>query len=63
MVPPHKALTDAELKLFETSRKVYAAQLPQLKINDPISLYYGFEIGNIIKISRPGWEVHRVVAS
>ena len=63
MVPPHRALTKEEAKLFETSRKLVAAQLPQLKIGDPVSLYYGFDLGSIIRISRPGWEVHRVVAS
>jgi DNA-directed RNA polymerase subunit H (RpoH/RPB5) len=63
MVPPHKALTKNECEMFELSRKLLACQLPQIKISDPVSLYYGFELGSIIKISRPGWEVHRVVAS
>ena len=61
MVPPHKALSESEKKEFEEKRKICAAQLPELKSNDPVSLYYGFELGSIIRVSRPGWEVHRVI--
>lgn len=61
LVPKHECLTKDEEKIFQKSRKLDKCQLPQLKVSDPICLYYGFVSGNIIKVSRPGWTVFRIV--
>ena len=46
---------------FLKSRNILANMLPQLRLSDPICLYYGYKIGSIIKISRTAWTVYRVV--
>jgi DNA-directed RNA polymerase subunit H (RpoH/RPB5) len=63
MVPKHEALSEKDAEIFSEHRKIMPNQLPQLKIHDPISIYYGFEIGTIVKVRRPGWDVYRVVSS
>jgi DNA-directed RNA polymerase I, II, and III subunit RPABC1 len=63
LVPKHEGLSESDASVFLKSRKIESGQLPHLKVNDPISLYYGFEPGTIVKISRPGWTVFRVVVS
>lgn len=63
LVPPHTALTKKETEEFLTSRKLEALQLPNLKISDPIAMYYGFPVNSIIRIKRPGWDVYRVVVA
>lgn len=54
MVPKHTALTKSEAHEFLSHRKILLNQLPHLKKSDPVSAYYGFTIGTIVKIDRPG---------
>ena len=63
LVPQHIALTDKEKQEFTSARNIQCELLPQLKIHDPISLYYGYKIGTVVRISRPGWTVFRVVSN
>lgn len=63
LVPPHEALREEDAAVFLSHRKLERAQLPQLKVSDPVSLYYGYEAGTIVRVSRPGWTVFRVVAA
>jgi DNA-directed RNA polymerase subunit H (RpoH/RPB5) len=63
LVPNHYPLNENDSDIFLKSRKIERDQLPQLKVSDPISCYYGFEPNTIVKISRPGWSVYRVVVS
>jgi DNA-directed RNA polymerase subunit H (RpoH/RPB5) len=58
MVPPHMGLSKEDAKLFLEKRKILPMQLPQLKKTDPVSIYYGFNVGTIVKILRPGGVVH-----
>lgn len=62
MVPPHYRLSPEERAAFLRARQLEAAQLPQLKAQDPVAMYYGYEPGAVVRISRPGWTVFRVVA-
>ena len=61
MVPRHEALTSSDADIFLQTRKLNKDQLPQLKVTDPVSIYYGYAPGTIVKIQRPGWTVFRVV--
>ena len=61
MVPKHEALTKKDSDIFLSHRKLESNQLPQLKVSDPICLYYGFEQGTIVRVRRPGWTVFRIV--
>jgi len=63
LVPQHIALTEHEKQEFISSRNIQCELLPQLKIHDPISLYYGYKIGTIVRVCRPGWTVFRVVSN
>lgn len=63
LVPKHTALNEEEKKMFVEHRKIQPQELPELKIYDPVSLYYGFKLNDIIKIERPSWTVFRVVTS
>jgi DNA-directed RNA polymerase subunit H (RpoH/RPB5) len=54
MVPKHTALKHAEAQEFLMHRKILLNQLPHLKKSDPVSSYYGFTVGTIVKIDRPG---------
>src|SRR5436309_2537659 len=56
-VPEHEYLspTEAEAKLIEM--KTTRFQLPLLKITNPIARYYGWEVGDIIRIHRYDTEV------
>lgn len=63
LVPQHIALTEKEKQEFMKVRNIQCELLPQLKIHDPISLYYGYKIGTIVRISRPGWTVFRIVSN
>ena len=62
LVPKHEALHEKDAAVFLKARRIEREQLPQLRQADPISMYYGFAPGTIVKISRPGWTVFRVVA-
>ena len=63
MVPRHQRLTSDERAVFLERRKLAAGQLPQLKTADPVAVYYGYKPGDVVRISRPGWDVFRVVAT
>lgn len=63
LVPPHQALTENDAEIFLSHRKLLREQLPQLKLSDPVSMYYGYRPGTIVKIQRPGWTVYRVVTA
>ena len=51
-------LSKEDASLFLEKRKISPMQLPQLKKTDPVSIYYGFSVGTIVKILRPGGVVH-----
>lgn len=61
MVPKHTKLTSAFKKEFLEARKLESKQLPILRVTDPVALYYGYEVDDVIRVERPGWEVYRVV--
>jgi DNA-directed RNA polymerase I, II, and III subunit RPABC1 len=63
LVPKHEALTESDAKKFTQFRKIESNLLPQLKLSDPVSQYYGYKIGTIVKISRSDWTVYRVVTA
>jgi DNA-directed RNA polymerase subunit H (RpoH/RPB5) len=58
MVPRHIGLSKEDATKFLETRKIIPMQLPQLKKTDPVSIYYGFHVGTIVKIIRPGGVVH-----
>lgn len=60
-VPKHIKLTENEKKDFLKVRNVTLDQLPILRDTDPIVKYYGWGIGEIIKIERPGNNFYRVI--
>ena len=62
MVPKHQALEEEDARVFLSARKLTREQLPQLKLSDPISMYYGFQLGTIVKIQRASWTVFRIVS-
>jgi hypothetical protein len=61
MVPKHTKLTDNHKSEFLEARKLESKQLPILRLTDPVAAYYGYEVDDVIRIQRPGWEVYRVV--
>jgi DNA-directed RNA polymerase subunit H (RpoH/RPB5) len=61
LVPKHHSLSEEDAKVFLAHRKIDRFQLPQLKSSDPVSIYYGYEPGMVVKIERKGWTVFRVV--
>ena len=64
LVPKHEALSNKDVEIFTKERKIDKNQLPQLKVTDPISIYYGYSPGTVVKITRPGdWTIFRVVTS
>jgi len=63
LVPRHTALTETDAQIFLQHRKLKREQLPQLKVTDPVSLYYGYAPGTIVKIDRPAWTIFRVVTA
>jgi DNA-directed RNA polymerases I, II, and III subunit RPABC1 len=60
-VPKHVKLTENEKKEFLKVRNISLDQLPILRDNDPIVKYYGWDVGEIIKIERPGNNFYRVI--
>jgi len=63
LVPKHENMSEQDAAVFLKHRKLERFQLPQLKSTDPLSVYYGYEPGTIVKIQRQGWTVFRVVVS
>lgn len=60
-VPRHVRLTLNEASAFEEARRIQRHQLLVLRLDDPVSQYYGFEVGDIVRIERPGGAAYRVV--
>jgi DNA-directed RNA polymerase subunit H (RpoH/RPB5) len=60
-VPRHVRLTSSEASAFEEARRIQRHQLLVLRLDDPVSQYYGFEVGDIVRIERPGGAAYRVV--
>jgi DNA-directed RNA polymerase subunit H (RpoH/RPB5) len=52
LVPKFEKLGDAEKHKIMTQYSVTETQLPAMLIDDPISRYYNYKLGNLIKISR-----------
>lgn len=63
MVPKHTSLNGEETREFLESRKLEKCQLPQLKITDPVCMYYGYKLDTVVRVERPGWTVYRIVTS
>jgi DNA-directed RNA polymerase subunit H (RpoH/RPB5) len=62
-VPPHARLTEAEAAEFEAARSLQRYQLPVLLLKDPVSQYYGYAEGDIVRIQRPSGAFYRTVCS
>jgi len=60
-VPRHVRLTSNDASAFEEARRIQRHQLLVLRLDDPVSQYYGFEVGDIVRIERPGGAAYRVV--
>lgn len=52
LVPRHEPLTRQEAQKFLRDNKLKLNQMPILSVYDPIARYYGFRVGQIIKIHR-----------
>jgi DNA-directed RNA polymerase subunit H len=52
LVPPHIALTRSETASFWKERNVSPGQLCTLKTTDPVSLYYDYRPGTVVRIER-----------
>ena len=60
-VPKHVRLSASESVEFEESRSISRDKLPVLLLSDPVSLYYGYEVGDIIRVDRPSGPFYRTV--
>jgi DNA-directed RNA polymerase I, II, and III subunit RPABC1 len=59
LVPLHQKLSKEETAIF---KKKYGVKFPTLLKNDPISRFYGYERGDIIKVTRKGGYItYRIV--
>ena len=61
MVPRHTALSEAQATEFEETRGIRRENLPVLKSNDAVRIWYGWPRNTIVKIDRPSGTVWRVV--
>jgi DNA-directed RNA polymerase I, II, and III subunit RPABC1 len=52
LVPQHSRLTDEEKENIIKTFKVEPMNFPQIEVTDPISKYYKFKIGDMIRIQR-----------
>jgi DNA-directed RNA polymerase I, II, and III subunit RPABC1 len=52
LVPKHEEMTKDEEKALLKEYNIKESQLPKILINDPVSKFYGFQKGSIIKIYR-----------
>jgi DNA-directed RNA polymerase subunit H (RpoH/RPB5) len=62
LIPRHVALSETEAESFETSRGVKRGQLPILQLDDPVTAWYDWRKGTIIRVDRPQGPYWRVVA-
>jgi DNA-directed RNA polymerase subunit H (RpoH/RPB5) len=51
-VPKHEKLSNEELNILLQDFSVDIKNLPHIKIYDPISKWKGFEVGDVVKITR-----------
>lgn len=51
-VPFHKGLSPSEEKIVMSKYRLTKKQFPRISINDPVSRYYGYIRGQILKITR-----------
>jgi DNA-directed RNA polymerase I, II, and III subunit RPABC1 len=66
LVPKHELLCDEEKRMVLSQYKTKLKHFPILPMYDPVSRYYGYLPGNIVKITRPsintGYDIlYRVV--
>ena len=62
MVPKHAKISEIEKsKLFEKLSIQRPEQLPIIFTTDPVSKYYGFQPGDVCKVSRTNYTSYRVV--
>ena len=52
LVPEHIKLSNTDVEMIELKKKIRIQDLPILQQNDPISRFYAFNRGDIIKIIR-----------
>jgi DNA-directed RNA polymerases I, II, and III subunit RPABC1 len=52
LVPKHEALSEEEKTKFLTEQNLQLSQIPRILRSDPVSRYYDFSEGQIIKITR-----------
>ena len=62
-VPAHSKLSESEAAEFEAARSLQRFQLPVLLLKDPVSQYYGFAEGDIVRIQRPSGAFYRTVCA
>jgi DNA-directed RNA polymerase I, II, and III subunit RPABC1 len=61
-VPKHEALTSSQTEELKQRYKLKdVSQLPRISNADPIALYYGWSVGQVIKIIRPSETAGRYV--
>lgn len=58
LVPTHIRLSDIETKEFKNK---YGVKFPNILSTDPVSRFYNFQKGDVIKIIRNGYITHRIV--
>lgn len=62
LVPKHELLFKKKSKECEQFKKKYSDKFPIILKNDPVSRFYGYEKGDIIKITRNnGYITYRIV--
>lgn len=52
LVPKHILFTNEEKKEFLEEKKYKESELPRIKLNDPMTLYYNGKVGDVFKIIR-----------
>lgn len=52
LVPEHMLLTAEEKIQMLKIYKIKITQIPKISRNDPVAVYYGFEVGSVIRITR-----------
>jgi DNA-directed RNA polymerase subunit H (RpoH/RPB5) len=58
LVPRHERLTDEEQEHY---KKTYGTCIPILLKTDPIALFYNFQKGDIVRVYRKDFCIHRIV--
>jgi DNA-directed RNA polymerase subunit H (RpoH/RPB5) len=60
-VPRHIRLSEKDANAFEEARRIQRHQLLVLRLDDPVAQYYGFKVGDVVRIERPSGVAYRVV--